>query len=339
MKAGIVGLPNAGKSTLFNAFMKEAMAHAANYPFCTIDPNFGRVPVKDARLEALAQIINPEKTIETFLECVDIAGLIKGAADGAGLGNSFLSHIRNVDLILQVVRAFDDPDTGAKPTVMDDVEIIEQELMLADMQLLQNFIDKNKKDPKNTSLVQLASKAVDLLDKSVRLVDADFDADEMKWFKQIGVLTIKPYIYVTNMNEEDMDKDLDFVTELSKKGKVIKCCATYEYDLTQIPEGKDELSAIDSIVKAAYDTLGLLTFFTAGEKEVRAWTVKTNSTAPQAAAVIHTDFEKLFIRAEVVSYDDFIAYKGWSGSAANGKMRTEGRKYIIQDGDVCFFKI
>lgn len=338
MKAGIVGLPNAGKSTLFNAFMKEALALAENYPFCTIDPNVGKVPLRDPRLDALAEVVKPERTLETSLECVDIAGLIKGASTGAGLGNSFLSNIRNVDLILQVVRAFDDPDTGEKPNVLHDVEIIEQELMLSDMQLLQNYADKNKKDTKNT-LVQTALKAVACLDKCIRLIDADFTEDEITWFKQIGLLTIKPYIYIANVNEHEVDQDLEYVRVLREKGVVIVCCAKYEYALTQMPGGKTESSAIDKIIKAAYDTLGLITFFTAGVQEVRAWTIKRGATGPQAAGVIHTDFEKQFIRAEVVSYNDFIEYNGWDGARKVGKMRTEGRKYIVADGDVCFFKI
>lgn len=340
MKAGIVGVPNAGKSTLFNAIMKKSQAVTANYPFCTIEPNIGKVPVADGRLCVLSTIVEPEKIVNTRLDCVDIAGLIKGAANGEGLGNSFLENIRDIDLILHVVRAFKNTDTGEAPDVLKDIDTVVCELMLSDMQKLEKFLTKQK--GAKTQEVDFAKKALGLLEQGKRISDEITDPELLKFYRGLGLLTIKPYLLVANVEEEAADispLDNRYLHELAEKHDVLVCSACFEYELTQVPELQVGPSAIDKIIQAAYKKLDLITFFTAGKEEVRAWTTKRDSLIPDAAGVIHTDFRDKFIRAEVVSYDDFVAYEGWEGAKAAGKLRVEGKQYQIQDADVCFFKI
>lgn len=334
MKAGIVGLPNAGKSTLFNALMEESRAHVANYPFCTIEPNIGQVPVKDKRLDAIADIVRPNKRIYTTLEFVDIAGLIEGASQGAGLGNAFLDNIRDVDIIVHVVRAFPDPDTFKEPTIAYDIDIINTELFLADLQRIERYITKHQANKKaNQQELAWAQEAMKKLqaEEALNQNNQEIDKEKYKFFKGLGLLTIKPRIFIANVDDLEVKPNnigQDFLV-LSAK---------HEYDLTQMLD-QMFVSRLPSMIMKAYDTLGLITFFTAGLQEARAWTISKNTLAPDAAGTIHTDFAKKFIRAEVVSYEDFITYNGWEGARAKGKLRVEGKKYIVRDGDVCLFKV
>ncbi len=346
---GIVGLPNVGKSTMFQAITKKQV-DCANYPFCTIEPNKGIVAVPDERLNKLTEISKSGKTVNVTVEFMDIAGLVKGASKGEGLGNKFLSNIREVDAICEVVRAFDDNDivhVANKISPKDDVEIINFELIFADMETVDRRLDNTKKKLKagKTSDTEKEIAVLEKIKKHLadgKLVnELALEEDEEKMVKELQLLTAKPIIYVCNI-KDDSDKS----GELDQKNKVI-LNAKIELELSELPEAEraeyvKELgigeSGLDALIKKAYEVLGLMTFFTSGEMESRGWTIKKGARAPQAAGVIHTDFEKGFIRAEVIAYDDFVKYNGESGARDAGRLRLEGKEYVVQDGDVCHFR-
>jgi len=346
---GIVGLPNVGKSTMFQAITKKQV-DCANYPFCTIEPNKGIVAVPDERLNKLTQISKSGKTVNVTVEFVDIAGLVKGASKGEGLGNKFLSNIREVDAICEVVRAFDDPDiahVSGAVSPKDDVEIINYELIFADMETVDRRLDNTRKKLKagKTSDVEREIAVLEKIKKELadgKLVnEIAFEEEEEKLVKELQLLTAKPIIYVCNIKDGSDKSD-----ELEEKDKVV-LNAKIELELSELPESEradyvKELgigeSGLDALIKKTYEVLGLITFFTSGEMESRGWTIKKGAKAPQAAGVIHTDFEKGFIRAEVISYDDFVKYNGELGAREAGKMRLEGKDYVVQDGDVCHFR-
>ncbi|MSP53754.1 MAG: redox-regulated ATPase YchF [Gammaproteobacteria bacterium] len=354
----IVGLPNVGKSTLFNALTKANIA-AANYPFCTIEPNTGIVPMPDPRLDALAEIVKPQRILPTTMEFVDIAGLVAGAASGEGLGNKFLAHIRETDAIAQVVRCFDNDDithVAGKIDPVADIETINTELILADMETVDKALLKVTKNSRSGDKDALAEKNV--LDKLKVHLDAGNTArslnltpEEKALVKQWHLLTQKPTLYVANVNEDGFINNpyLDRVEKVAaaEGASVIAVCAAVEAEIGELDE-KDKTEFLQSmglsepglnrVIRAGYKLLNLQTYFTAGVKEVRAWTIPVGATAPQAAGVIHTDFEKGFIRAEVISYDDFIKYKGEAGAKEAGKWRLEGKEYIVKDGDVMHFR-
>lgn len=346
---GIVGLPNVGKSTMFQAITKKQV-DCANYPFCTILPNKGIVAVPDERLNKLTAISKSGKTVNVTVEFVDIAGLVKGASKGEGLGNKFLSNIREVDAICEVVRVFLDNDivhVANKVSPKDDVEIINYELIFADMETVDRRLENTKKKLKAGKTTDV-EKEIAVLEKIKKhLADGKlvnelaFEEEEEKLVRELQLLTSKPIIYVCNVKDGSDKSD-----ELDQKDKVV-LNAKIELELSELPESEraeyvKELgigeSGLDALIKKAYEVLGLLTFFTSGEMESRGWTIKKGAKAPQAAGVIHTDFEKGFIRAEVISYDDFIKYNGELGAREAGRMRLEGKEYVMQDGDVCHFR-
>ena len=352
-KCGIVGLPNVGKSTLFNALTNSSKAQAENFPFCTIDPNIGLVPVPDERLNKLTSISNSKKKIHTTISFVDIAGLVKGASKGEGLGNKFLSHIREVDAIIHVIRCFDSSDIqNVNPNVdpIRDLEIIETEMKLADIESIQKRLErKNKKNLEDQQL-KVLEKAIKLIndDKSLEILKEEFDE---KYIKQCGLLSTKPKLYVCNVDEESIEKGNKyseiFIKQFGEKNTIV-ISAEIETQINQL-ENEDEKknymkmisikeTGLNSLIKKGYDLLSLETFFTSGPEESRAWTIKKNCTAPKAAGEIHTDFEKGFIRAETVSYKDFVEYSGWVKSKESGKMRLEGKEYIVKDGDILNFR-
>ncbi|PIR66858.1 MAG: redox-regulated ATPase YchF [Parcubacteria group bacterium CG10_big_fil_rev_8_21_14_0_10_36_14] len=346
---GIVGLPNVGKSTLFKAITR-VQVDCANYPFCTIEPNKGIVAVPDERLLKLTEISKSEKTVPVVVEFVDIAGLVKGAHKGEGLGNKFLANIREVDAICEVVRAFDDSDIIHVANVIspkDDVEIINYELIFADMESIKKHLENISKKSKSgmTKALEkelaILEKIKDALEKGLLANELNFDEEEKKYVSTLQLLTTKPFIYVCNI-KEDSDKS----DELDVKNKVV-LNAKQELELSEL--GDDDRkeyikelglkeSGLDALIKEGYKILDLITFFTSGEKESRGWTVSRGASAPQAAGRIHTDFEKGFIRAEIIAYDDFIKYNGETGAKEKGAMRLEGKEYIIKDGDVCHFR-
>ncbi len=359
MEAGIVGLPNVGKSTLFNALTSSKSAQAANYPFCTIEPNEGIVSVPDDRLRRISKHIVPKKLVPTALKLVDIAGIVKGASEGQGLGNKFLSHIREVDAILQVVRCFEDPDvihvTG-KVNPVSDIETIEVELMMADIQSLKGSIPKSEKlarggDKEAKLRVDLSRRCLAQLEAVQPLRTLEFDEIEAKIVSGFGLMTAKPILYVANVDENDLDGKGPLVQQArdfaaSVGASVVPVCAKLEAEIAELDEA-DRLEMLTSsglaepslavLAREAYRVLGMHSYFTAGEMEVRAWPIKIGATAPQAAGVIHTDFEKGFIRAEIYTLDDLETYKSEKEIRANGKLRVEGKSYIMQDGDICHF--
>ncbi|MCE9630403.1 MAG: redox-regulated ATPase YchF [Planctomycetia bacterium] len=361
MEAGIVGLPNVGKSTLFNALTMSKAAQSANYPFCTIEPNEGMVSVPDSRLQRITKFIPPQKVIPAALKLVDIAGIVKGASEGQGLGNKFLSHIREVDAILQVVRCFEDPDVihvAGKVDPLSDMETIEIELMLADIQHLDNLLPKAERAAKSSDKeaklkVEVMKNCLAHLGEQKPLRTLPLDEAEKKAVKEFGLLTAKPILYVANVDENDVEGKSPLVQAVrdaaAKAGaEVVPVCAKLEAEIAELDdEGRAEMlagagleePALAVLARAAYRTLGLQSYFTAGEKEVRAWTVPVGATAPQAAGVIHTDFEKGFIRAEIYALDDLEHYKGEKEIRAAGKLRVEGKEYVMRDGDICHFLI
>ena len=351
-KCGIVGMPNVGKSTLFNALTNSSKAQAANFPFCTIEPNVGVVPVPDIRLKNLAKISNSKKIINTTISFVDIAGLVKGASKGEGLGNKFLSHIREVDAIIHLIRCFDSSDIqNVNPNVnpVRDLEIIETEMMLADLESIQKRLEKNNK--KNLESVQLK-----ILETSLDCINNDKDISslrsqfEKKQINQSGLLSLKPKIFVCNIDEKSIQNGNDYTKKfISKFGSdntlIISADIENQINNLDAHEKKNYMEMIglketglNMLIKKGYQILELDTYFTSGPEETRAWTIEKNCKAPQAAGEIHTDFEKGFIRAETISYDDFISNDGWLNAKSNGKMRLEGKDYIVKDGDVLNFR-
>ena len=357
IKCGIVGLPNVGKSTLFNALTKAGIA-AANFPFCTIEPNVGVVPVPDPRLNELAAIVKPQKLIPTAVEFVDIAGLVAGASKGEGLGNKFLSHIREVDAIAHVVRCFEHTDivhVAGKVDPIADIETIDTELALADLDSVEKALNRAERAAKANDKEAVAKKPVlqklaAALNEGKSARSLGLDEEEKALVRDLFLLTLKPLMYIANVREDGFENNphLDAVRQRAagEGAEVVPVCAAIEEELAQLDDAdRDEFlkdlgleePGLNRVIRAGYKLLNLQTYFTAGEKEVRAWTVKRGATAPQAAGVIHTDFERGFIRAETVSYDDFIQYKGESGAASAGKLRKEGKEYIVKDGDVLHF--
>ena len=359
LSVGIVGLPNVGKSTIFNA-LTAAGAQSANYPFCTIEPNVGIVPVVDPRLDRIAKLAESKQTVYTDLKVVDIAGLVRGASKGEGLGNQFLANIRETDAILHVVRCFDDPNVVHVENSVDparDIEIIETELLLADLESLNRKFERvgrmarvGQKD--SIPIAEALKKAVEAVEKGTPLRALDLNDEEREALRDINPITLKPVLFVANVAESDLAGDSPHVRTVrevakAKKGEVVVICGELEAQIAQLPveERKDFLRemglpepGLDVLVRAAYRLLGLETFFTAGPKEARAWTIHRGFKAPQAAGVIHSDFERGFIRAETIGYEDFVGLGGEQAAKAAGKMRSEGKEYEVQDGDVILFR-
>jgi len=351
-KCGIVGLPNVGKSTLFNALTNSSKAQAGNFPFCTIDPNVGVVPVPDDRLKNLAKISNSKKIINTTISFVDIAGLVKGASKGEGLGNKFLSHIREVDAIIHMIRCFDSDDIqNVNPNVdpIRDLEIIETEMMLADLESIQKRLEKNNKKTLEDEQLKILETTLDYInnDKDILTLKSEF---EKKQINQSGLLSLKPKIFVCNVDEQSIKNGnlytKKFISKFGQENSLI-ISADIENQINELDfnEKKNYMEMIglketglNMLIQKGYQILELDTYFTSGPEETRAWTIQKNCTAPKAAGEIHTDFEQGFIRAETISYDDFIENDGWVNSKTNGKMRLEGKDYIVKDGDVLNFR-
>ena len=351
-KYGIVGLPNVGKSTLFNALTASKNAEAANFPFCTIDPNIGIVDVIDERLDQLANLSNSKKRIYTNITFVDIAGLVKGASKGEGLGNKFLSHIREVDAIIHLVRCFDSEKithVNSKISPSSDLETIKTEIVLSDLDIVQKKLEKGKKKLLEDKEIKILKEKLNQLDKNQEVKINN--EEENKFLSSIGLLSIKPKIIVCNVDEENLSKGNQYTEEVQNKypnEKIIKICADIEDQLSGLDKNEKEAfmqdiglnkTGLNQLIKEGYDLLKLDTFFTSGPEESRAWTVRKNTIAPKAASVIHTDFEKNFIRAEAVSCEDFIKYGSAEKCKENGKLRIEGKDYIVKDGDVLYFRV
>ena len=359
MKLGIVGLPNVGKSTLFNA-LSQAGAESANYPFCTIEPNVGVVTVPDPRLDALSAIVNPKQIIPTTVEFVDIAGLVRGASKGEGLGNQFLANIRSTDAVVHVVRCFSDDNIVHVENRIDplgDIEIIDTELLLKDLETVEKRLDRVQKQAKGDKTLRPQVEMLERLQSfleggnSARAFEFD-DITEGETFQSLQLLTSKPVLYACNVDDGSLPDGNDFVETVRKHAaaegsEVVVVCAAIESEIVSLePEERDEFmadlglteSGLDRLIRAGYSLLGLITYFTAGPKEVRAWTIVEGTKAPGAAGVIHTDFERGFIRAEVIHYDEYIQYQGESGAKAAGRLQVEGKEYLVLDGDVMHFR-
>ena len=351
-KCGIVGLPNVGKSTLFNALTNSSKAQAANFPFCTIEPNVGVVPVPDERLDKLVEISKSKKKINTTIEFVDIAGLVEGASKGEGLGNKFLSHIREVDSVIHMIRCFDSDDIqNVNPTVdpIRDLEIIETEMMLADLDSIQKRLEKNNKKNINEEHLKILEIALDYINNS-KDIQALYELFEKKTLNQCGLLSLKPKIFVCNVDEASIQNGNQYTEKFIKKfgeKNTLIVSADIENQINELQTNEKEnymemiglkKTGLDMLIQKGYNILELDTYFTSGPEESRAWTIQKNCTAPKAAGEIHTDFEKGFIRAETIAYKDFIANQGWVNSKINGKMRLEGKDYIVKDGDILNFR-
>ena len=360
LRAGIVGLPNVGKSTMFNALVANAKADAANFPFCTIEPNVGVVSVPDSRLDVLSKLSNSQKLVPTRIEFVDIAGLVKGASKGEGLGNQFLANIREVDAIVHMVRCFDDDDiihVAGSVDPVRDIEIINLELILADLAQVERRITRQRKSAKNDkdaqAEVELLTKISEVLNDGKSVRSMDLSEDELLIIKPLGLLSNKPIIYATNVSEDDLATGNEWVEAVreyvkDEDAKVVVVSAQVESELIELDEAetKDFLEALGveegglkSLIRATYDLLGLRTYLTTGEQETRAWTITAGMKAPQAAAVIHTDFEKKFIKAETISYEDLVETGSRGAAREKGLLRLEGKDYVVQEGDVIEFRI
>ena len=353
LKAGIVGLPNVGKSTLFNALTSSKNAQAANFPFCTIDPNIGIVDVPDKRLDKLHQLSKSKKKINTNITFVDIAGLVKGASKGEGLGNKFLSHIREVDAIIHLVRCFDSENiqhVNKKIDPVGDLETIKTEILLADINQLEKRLQKNNKKKMTEKQIKLMEEVLDDLNKG-KYIKSYSDIQDQKTLREVGLISTKPYIIVNNVDENNIEKGNNYTRATKEKypeQNHIIICADIEDQITDLkPEERADYmqniglkkTGLDQLIKTGYDLLNLNTFFTSGPKESRAWTIKKNTNAQSAAGVIHSDFEKNFIRAEVVSFENFQRFGSSEKAKENGKLRLEGKDYLVNDGDVLFFRV